>query len=77
MCGHSAVLVASQLTFVVPWQHHGETMTVALHQQSVEGEVVLYVHGATFPSALAVGWMMQGVSWMDDLQRAGFDAVFA
>ncbi|MBU2048763.1 MAG: hypothetical protein KKH61_07275 [Gammaproteobacteria bacterium] len=52
-------------------------MTVALHQQSVEGEVVLYVHGATFPSALAVGWMMQGVSWMDDLQRAGFDAVFA
>jgi pimeloyl-ACP methyl ester carboxylesterase len=36
--------------------------------------VVLYVHGATFPSALSVGWRMQGVSWLDALQKDGFDA---
>jgi cytochrome P450/pimeloyl-ACP methyl ester carboxylesterase len=34
---------------------------------------VLYVHGATFPSGLAVGFKLDGASWMDDLANAGFD----
>jgi pimeloyl-ACP methyl ester carboxylesterase len=34
----------------------------------------LYVHGATFPSGLAVGFKFDGLSWMDDLASAGFDA---
>jgi pimeloyl-ACP methyl ester carboxylesterase len=34
---------------------------------------VLYVHGATFPSRLAVGFKFDGLSWMDDLASAGFD----
>jgi len=34
---------------------------------------VLYVHGGTFPSALAIGWRFDGRSWMDDLCDAGFD----
>ena len=61
-------------TIRLPWRHQGELLPLALHRQPAAGEVVLYVHGATFPSALAVGWKMHGVSWMDDLQRAGFDA---
>ncbi|MBN8812849.1 MULTISPECIES: alpha/beta hydrolase [unclassified Sphingomonas] len=37
------------------------------------GAPVLYVHGATFPSALSVGWRIDGWSWMDDLRARGFD----
>src|ERR1700722_5884964 len=35
--------------------------------------VVLYLHGATFPSALLVACRFDGVSWRDALCRAGFD----
>lgn len=34
---------------------------------------VLYVHGATFPCALSVGFKFDGQSWADDLADAGFD----
>lgn len=33
---------------------------------------VLYVHGATFPSRLAVGYRFDGLSWADDLVARGF-----
>jgi len=33
----------------------------------------IYVHGATFPSTLAVAWRFDGVSWMDVLVEAGLD----
>lgn len=35
---------------------------------------MLYVHGATFPSALSVGYRFGGHSWLDDLAGHGFDA---
>ncbi|MEO9189376.1 MAG: alpha/beta hydrolase [Acetobacteraceae bacterium] len=35
---------------------------------------VLYVHGATFPSALSIGHRFDGRSWEDDLAGSGFDA---
>ena len=38
-----------------------------------EGVPVLYVHGATFPSALSVAYRFGGRSWMDDLAACGFD----
>lgn len=38
------------------------------------GRAVLYVHGATFPSALSVGYRFAGRSWLDDLAAHGFDA---
>ena len=38
------------------------------------GWPVLYVHGASFPSALSVGYRFHGRSWMDDLVAHGFDA---
>jgi pimeloyl-ACP methyl ester carboxylesterase len=35
--------------------------------------IVLYVHGATFPSALSVAHRFDGYSWRDNLNAAGFD----
>src|SRR5206468_2023556 len=37
------------------------------------GPSVIYVHGATFPSALSVAYRFDGRSWMDDLVARGFD----
>jgi pimeloyl-ACP methyl ester carboxylesterase len=34
---------------------------------------VLYIHGATFPSALSIAHRFDGYSWRDDLNAAGFD----
>lgn len=34
---------------------------------------VLYIHGATFPCALSVGFKFDGRSWADDLADAGYD----
>jgi pimeloyl-ACP methyl ester carboxylesterase len=34
---------------------------------------VLYVHGATFPSALSIAHRFDGASWRDALGEAGFD----
>lgn len=36
-------------------------------------KVVLYVHGATFPSALSIAHRFDGHAWRDDLNDAGFD----
>ena len=36
-------------------------------------KTVLYVHGATFPSALSVAHRFDGRSWRDELCDAGFD----
>ncbi len=35
--------------------------------------IVLYVHGATFPSALSIAHRFDGRSWRDELNAAGFD----
>lgn len=34
---------------------------------------VLFIHGSSFPSALAAAFKFDGASWMDDLSRSGFD----
>jgi pimeloyl-ACP methyl ester carboxylesterase len=39
---------------------------------SGDAGVVLYVHGATFPSALSVAHRFDGKSWRDSLTEAGF-----
>jgi len=36
-------------------------------------KAVLYVHGATFPSALSIAHRFDGRSWRDELNDAGFD----
>ncbi|MBU6297819.1 MAG: alpha/beta hydrolase [Alphaproteobacteria bacterium] len=47
---------------------------LSVHRQKRDGAPVLYVHGASFPAALSVGYRFQGRSWMDDLNARGFDA---
>jgi pimeloyl-ACP methyl ester carboxylesterase len=39
----------------------------------VERRPVLYVHGATFPSASSIAHRFDGFSWRDSLNEAGFD----
>ena len=41
--------------------------------KSRRGPPVLIIHGATFPSANAAGWRIEGRSWMDELASAGYD----
>ncbi len=53
-------------------------LKLALHhytpgQKPMAQGAVLYIHGATFPSELAVGFRFDGFSWADDLEGAGFD----
>jgi|GEM_PF-16316 len=55
-------------------------MRIAIHRHEsigmpAEGRIpVIYVHGATFPSPLAIGWRFDdGVSWADNLAAAGHD----
>ena len=38
-----------------------------------QSRVVLLLHGASFPTRLAGGFEMDGVSWMSDLAAAGYD----
>jgi len=45
----------------------------ALHPLSADRRPVLYVHGATFPSALSIAHRFDGFSWRDALNEAGFD----
>lgn len=46
----------------------------ALHRADTEPRPVLYVHGATFPSALSVAHRFDGFSWRDALSEAGFES---
>lgn len=50
----------------------GEPALLVRHEPG-PGPSILYVHGATFPSALSVSYKIAGRSWMDDLRSRGFD----
>jgi len=43
-------------------------------QPRIGRPAVLYIHGATFPSALSVGFDFGDGSWLDDWNARGFDA---
>jgi pimeloyl-ACP methyl ester carboxylesterase len=45
----------------------------AQNRLSHERSPVLYIHGATFPSALSIAHRFDGFSWRDALNDAGFD----
>jgi pimeloyl-ACP methyl ester carboxylesterase len=44
-----------------------------LSRQTGEVRPILYVHGATFPSALSIAHRFDGYSWRDALCEGGFD----
>lgn len=61
------------------WTLPATTSDPALHlrRQRANGTArgaALYVHGATFPSALSLFFRFDGHSWADALNAAGFDA---
>ena len=45
----------------------------SLRGNGKEHSPVLYVHGATFPSALSIAHRFEGCSWRDALNEVGFD----
>lgn len=49
-------------------------LRLLVRRQQTAGPPILYVHGATFPSALSAAYRFNGRSWMDDWNARGFDA---
>lgn len=47
--------------------------TLSIYHLPGPGPAVLYVHGATFPARLSIGYRIDGKSWADDLHARGFD----
>ncbi|PRC91067.1 alpha/beta hydrolase [Solimicrobium silvestre] len=47
--------------------------TQVIANSSHSSHIVLYVHGASFPSALSIAHRFDGHSWRDELNAAGFD----
>src|SRR5215470_11642036 len=43
-----------------------------VHDAGAEDQVVLYVHGGTFPSGLSIAHRFDGRSWRDELCAAGY-----
>ena len=58
---------------LLPFQGSEDAGTLLVRRWPGAGDPVLYVHGATFPSALSVGYRFGGRSWADHLHERGFD----
>ena len=63
----------TQQTFRLPAAGSRPSLFVR-RQPRIGAPPVLYVHGASFPSALSVGFDFGGGSWLDDWNARGFDA---
>jgi branched-chain amino acid transport system substrate-binding protein len=65
-------------TFLVPFGTSGLRLFLRhlpSSQHATQGKpVVLFVHGASFPSGLAAAFPVGGHSWMENLSAAGFDS---
>jgi pimeloyl-ACP methyl ester carboxylesterase len=63
--------------FRIPGPRDGLSLSLswlpAAKQAQPPRGTVLYVHGATFPSALSIAYRFEGRSWRDALSEAGFD----
>jgi pimeloyl-ACP methyl ester carboxylesterase len=61
--------------FVIPGPREGMSLFLRRLAPSLPtvSRIVLYVHGATFPSALSIAHRFSGRSWRDALCEAGFD----
>jgi len=65
--------MADTLLRVPATLHHPALHVRGQHAAQATADV-LYVHGATFPSALSLFFRFDGRSWADALNDAGFDA---
>ena len=70
-----ALLDPREEHFHIPSSHAGLSLFLR-HLPPPDGispqGVALYVHGATFPSALSMAHRFDGCSWRDELCAAGF-----
>jgi pimeloyl-ACP methyl ester carboxylesterase len=73
--GHRARLDVREHTCLINSGRDGLRLFLRRLRSMAPGRrgAVLYLHGATFPSALSVAFRFDGVSWRDALCRAGFD----
>ncbi|HXM01510.1 MAG TPA: alpha/beta hydrolase [Chthoniobacterales bacterium] len=76
MKGHDAIkLDPREGHYRIPSHHVG--LSLFLRHLAPKGgpgdRIALYVHGATFPSALSIAYRFDGRSWRDELCAAGFD----
>ena len=67
-----------QEEFMVPGADHGISLYVRNKRLSsmnsfTPENVVLFVHGATYPAETGFDLQLDGISWMDVLARQGFD----
>jgi pimeloyl-ACP methyl ester carboxylesterase len=63
-------------SFRVPFERNGLHLFIRHLRaggSASNGKIVLFVHGATFPSGLASAFPFGGRSWMQDLSQTGFD----
>jgi len=62
--------------FRIPGPHAGLSLFLrylpASRETQVQKNVVLYVHGGTFPSGLSIAHRLDGTSWRDELVASGF-----
>jgi pimeloyl-ACP methyl ester carboxylesterase len=69
-------LDAREEHFRIPSHHDGLSLFLRylppLRKTEPRGNVVLYVHGGTFPSALSIAHRLDGLSWRDELAASGF-----
>lgn len=73
--GHQGKLDTREQTCLIGSGRNGLRLFLRGLHTTASGRrgVVLYLHGATFPSALSVAHRFDGVSWRDALCSAGFD----
>jgi pimeloyl-ACP methyl ester carboxylesterase len=82
----AAVLAGSACALPARSENISEVLTAPAHREGLKlgirhkhGAVkpgrdpVLFLHGSSFPSALAFDFRMEGGSWMDQLAEQGFD----
>src|SRR5258708_32861123 len=73
----AAKLDPSEQHFRIPGPREGLSLFLRFLPAANTGfeprRAVLYVHGATFPSALSIAHRFDGKSWRDALNEAGFD----
>jgi hypothetical protein len=72
-------LDAREEHYQIPSHHDGLSLFLRylppLHETEQSGNVVLYVHGGTFPSALSIAHRLDGRSWRDELAASGLASV--
>jgi len=63
----------TEASFRLPGRTSGEP-ALLVRRVAGRGPSVIYVHGATFPSALSFNWRFEGRSWAQDFAARGLDA---